>query len=254
MKRKTILKTALWSTASVSAYFFTANATIIHLYHHKDPEIQEYVEQNLEKIIKEQEQKIIISYPAERPKIEYIFPREYLSLGASGIYNDKNNTMYLPSGLLTKPEWDWGDLAATFFTFNSTADAKRVVDHELAHFYCDTIKEKVLGKNYHLLETSYFIYEERIASQLINEGIAKYFENRMNGEDKKPLRFEEWPTELNGFSNHVIYNGGYAVVKPVIDQYGEKGIQFLLFNPPTSKELFTPEEYQQRILRDIAKL
>jgi len=254
MKRKTILRTLFWSGIAAAAYFPMANATVIHLYYHKDPEIKEYVEQNLEHIIEQQEEKIGITYPEERPKVEYTFPEEYIFLGASGVYNDKENTIYLPSGLLTKPEWDFGDFMATIFTFNSTADAKRVLDHELAHFYCDRMKEQALGQNYHIFEVNYFIPEERIANQLINEGIAKYVENKMNGEDKEIFPFEEWPTEINGFSNRVIYDGGYALVRPFIDKHGEKGIQFILFNPPTPTELFTPEQYQKRIMDDIAKL
>ena len=89
---------------------------------------------------------------------------------------------------------------------------------------------------------------------MINEGIAKYVENKMNGEDNDPFPFEEWPTEIKGFSNRVIYEGGYALVRPIIDKHGEKGIQFLLFNHLTPKELYTPEEYQEKILTDIAKL
>jgi len=254
MRRKTILRAILWSSFTAAMYFPSSIATTLHLYRHKDPDIEAYVQENLEQIIEQQEEKIGISYPAERPKIEYLFPEEEIYSGFVGLYDNKEDTIYLPSGLLTTPEWDFGDFMATIFTFNSTADVKRVLDHELTHFYCDGIKEQVLGQNYHIFEVNYFIPEERIANQLINEGIAKYVENKMNGEDNDPFPFEEWPTEIKGFSNRVIYEGGYALVRPIIDKHGEKGIQFLLFNHLTPKELYTPEEYQEKILTDIAKL
>lgn len=249
-----VLRTAFWSAFTAAFYFPTADITTMYLYHHKDSDIEAYTNENLELIIKKQEEKIGITYPAERPAIEYILPEEYRILGLYGLYDDREDTIYLPSGILVKPEFNLSDFITTIATFNSTADVKRALDHELAHFYCDKVREKALGKNYPTLQIFILFPEERIAYKLINEGIARYFENSLNGEYKRPYPFEKWPTQLEEFSNDVFYQGGYALVKPVIDQYGEKGIQFLLFNPPTPDELFTPKEYKERMLRDIAKL
>ncbi|MDP3698877.1 MAG: hypothetical protein Q8R47_04780 [Nanoarchaeota archaeon] len=256
-KKRFILKTAFWSAVSAAMYFPAAEMTTLYLYYRKDPDIEAYVQNNLEKNIEEQEEKIGITYPTERPKIEYLIPEEYPSFGLAGLYGLYHNgkdTIYLPSGVLIKPEPDFSDFITKIATFNHTVDVKRTLDHELAHFYCDKMKEKALGKNHHAFQKYFSFPEEIIADQLINEGIAKYFENKMNGEDKKKFSFEEWPSEIDQFSGRVLYQGGYAIVKPIIDRHKEKGIQFLLFNPPTPTELFTPQEYQERILIDIAKL
>lgn len=253
-KKRLILKTTFWSAVAASVYFPASLAVTLHLSQHEDPDIEVYIQENLEQIIEEQEEVLGITYPAERPTIKYVLPEEHLFRGIIGLYNDRTDTIYLASGLLTKPSWDFTDFIATIATFNSTEDGKRVVDHELAHFYCDKIKEQVFGDKHSISDFHYLLSkEERVSQRLINEGIARYVENRMNGEED-PFPFEEWPTEIKSFSNEVIYDGGCALVKPVIDQYGEKGIVFLLFNPPTPKELFTPQQYQERILKDIAKL
>lgn len=252
-KKRLILGTAFWSAFTAAVYFPFSIITILHLYQRKDPDIEVYVRENLEQLIQEQEKTLGIIYPADRPTIQYTLPEEQRLVGLLGLYRDGKDTMYLPSGILTKPEWDFDDFIATIATFNNTANVRRVVDHELAHFYCDKIKEKVFQNNYPI-----FYYclsdEERMGHILINEGIAEYVENKMNGEDEEPLSFQDWPSDVFQFTSKEIYQGGYALVKPIIDQHGKKGIQFLLFNPPTPKELFTPKKYQERILTGIAKL
>src|SRR3989344_899452 len=187
-KKRFILRTVFWSAFTAAVYFPTSEVVTIQLYYHKDPAIQAYVEQNLEQIIEKQEKKIGITYPTERPKIEYTF------------------------------------------------------------------LEKALGKTYHLHQMRLFIPTEFIANQLINEGIATYIETKTNDMEKKVISFNQWPLTVEQFSDYEIYHGGDALRKPIIDQYGEKGIQFLLFNIPTSKEVFTPKEYQKRVLNDLAKL
>jgi|SRR3989344_4639759 len=255
MNKKIILKSIFWSGLTAAIYFPASIATTIHLSGHEDPDIQEYVDENIEQIIERQEEKIGMTYPKERPKMEYLIPDYYqlMSPGIIGAYRDDTDTLYLSSGILVEPGWELGDFIATIATFNNTASAKRTLDHELAHFYCDKVKEQVLGKEYHLFYRR-LSEEELIAHRLINEGIAKYVENTINGEDDSLLLLENWPVETEQFSGHMVYQCGYALVKPIIDKHREKGIQFLLFNPPLPKELLTPEQYQERILTDIRKL
>ena len=254
-KIKKIKRIFFWSAITAALYVSSTDISTEYLYRHKDSEIEQYVQENLEQVIQKQKEKIGINYPTERPKIVYTFPERYIGRGNIGLYNDQQDTIYLPSGLLTHPKWDFSDLIAVITTLNHTANVKRVLDHELTHFYCDKLKERVLGR-YYLLAQNHLLFseEELLADKLINEGIAEYVENSMNGEDKKKFNFQEWPLEIEQFTNDTIYRGGYALIKPIIDQYKEKGIQFLLFNPPTEKELLAPQEYQKRTLKDLAKL
>ncbi|MBI4147070.1 hypothetical protein HY494_00265 [Candidatus Woesearchaeota archaeon] len=253
-KIRFILKAARWSAFTAAVYFPASLVSTLYLYRQKDLDIEMYVQENLEQIIEKQEEKLGITYPAERPKIKYFFPEQKIHLGVMGLYDDGEDAIYLPSGLLTRPEWNWGDFVATIATFNNTADAKKILDHELAHFYFDKIKEISLGRDYHIFRPWGFSPEESIADRLINEGIAAYIENVMNGEEERPFNLQDWPSETKQFSNEVIYRGGYTLVKPIIDKYGEKGIHFLLFNPPIPAELFTPKEYQEKAFEKLAKL
>lgn len=253
-KKRFIVNLVKKSAYGASLFVSTSIATRLYLYQNKDPEIEEYVQKNIEQIIKEQESKLGMTYPKERPAIYYTLPEQYRFGGIVGLYYPEKDTIRLASGILIKPERDFSDVIATIATFNKTESAKRTVDHELAHFYCDKLKEKAF-RNYSIFELYFLLLpEERMGQRLIDEGIAKYVENRMNGEIEEPLSFQDWPSDILQFTNKEIYRGGYTIVKPIIDQYGEKGIQFLLFNPPTPKELFAPKKYQERILVSIAKL
>jgi len=251
---KCILRKVALASIGIGASLIASDITTTYLYFQEDPDIEEYVQENLELFIEKQEKELGISYSAKRPSIEYLIPKENIPLGVIGLYDNANDTIYLPSGLLIRPRWDFNDTMVTIVTFNRTAYAKRVLDHELAHFYCDKVKEQVLGKNHHLSNIYMFIPEERIANQLVGEGIAKYIENKMNGEDHGLYPFKDWPSDIEDFSNKEIYQGGYTIVRPIIDQYKEKGIHILLLNLPTEEEIFKPLDYQKRIFRKLAEL
>lgn len=250
---RSVKKIVFCTAASAALYFSSIPVSTIYLYRHKDPDVEKYANENLERLIRNQEKKIGITYSLERPEIEYVFPEKYVFSGSAGIYDDTKNIIYLPSGLLTTPGWNPGDLMVAIATFNHTKETKRVLDHELAHFFCDSLQEQVFGKPYPPWEFRHLLSrEELLADKLINEGIARYVENAMNGEEE-PCSFQEWPSTIKDFSNSTIYQGGCAIVKPIIEQYGEKGIRYLLFNLPDPKEIFLPQEYQERILAILAK-
>src|SRR3989344_2378284 len=178
-KKRFIIKTALLSAFTAAVYIPASMVTTLHLYQRKDPDIEAYVQENLEQLIQEQEKTMGITYPADRPTIHYTLPEDKRIVGLLGLYMMEKDTMYLPSGILTKPEWDFSDFIATIASFNNTYNVKRSVDHELAHFYCDKIKEKVFQNKYPLFYF-YITDEERMGQLLVDEGIAEYVENKMN--------------------------------------------------------------------------
>jgi hypothetical protein len=122
--------------------------------------------------------------------------------------------------------------------FPSIEKTKQVVEHELGHFYVDNLIKK-LGKT----EINYIGFK-KISKEIIGEGIAEYFARVMN--DKK--NFPNETVDSNNF-----YSESFYLVKPIIDKYGEKGIEYLLFNLPTIKELNLPREYQERILKKLSE-
>ena len=42
-------------------------------------------------------------------------------------------------------------------------------------------------------------------------------------------------------------------MKPIIDQHGARGIDFLLLNPPTENDLTDLPKYQRLVLEDLAR-
>ncbi len=214
---------------------------------------QEYVEANLEQILKRQERKVSIAFPQRRPLIIYHLP-ENSDENDLGKYKLDENTIYLRGDMLDTIDWNFSQARAT-------------LDHELAHWYCDTLSES-LGKgdwpDYNHSDT----LEQSLALRLLSEGIAEYVERTMNGGEDS-FDEEEWPKSVLGFimpmlppnsagpdyilNSRVIYDGGYHLVKPIIDKYGPQGIEYLMFDPPTDEELFDLPSYQKRILQELAQ-
>ena len=214
----------------------------------KEGEVKTYVDQNLEQLIQEQEETLNIAYPPTPPPLQYSLPPEKKMYGASGLYDYENNVIYLRSSFLDPPEWDLNI-------------AKETLHHELGHYYMDTLSERLVNHNYPYYPDAMPL-TEMLGIKLVSEGTASYIERRMNGEQEDTFNDDDWPKNIQGFFFHpllpflrpeIIYGGGFHLVKPIIDQHGEWGIQYLIFNPPTEQELFTLPLYQQRILEELSR-
>jgi hypothetical protein len=128
-------------------------------------------------------------------------------------------------------------------------NAKKVIAHELGHYYCDKLNEKLFNYG--------GIWNSRINRKIITEGIAEYFEHETCG---KPSEFKEseWPKsykELERLSKkkkeELIYDGGASLVKPLIDKYGRSAVECLIYNPIKDSEILNHKSYQQRIEKRI---
>ncbi|KYK26577.1 hypothetical protein AYK26_07390 [Euryarchaeota archaeon SM23-78] len=128
--------------------------------------------------------------------------------------------------------------------------------HELGHFYFDRLCKKLgLGfqtKEYdgkpHITEW----WEAR--NCLINEGIATYFEKEINkGKDdfndiEYPHTIKEFLHNNYGFLQKLYYNGGYHLVKPILDKFRvEEGCKIITLDLPTREEMINLSEYRERI-------
>ncbi len=218
----------------------------------RDPEVQRYVEENLEKIIEAQEIKMNLVYLSFPKNIQYLLPVEETDADTLGIYNNRTDTIYLQSGRLTTPGFNWGDFAVRV-TVRDAEKTKAVLDHELGHFYCDKLSES-LGRgswpsNWYLNKTT----DELISIELVSEGIAEYFERTMNkGADN--FTDSSWPKKITGFyvdQFGLLYDGGYHLVKPILERHGENGIIYLMFKPPNATELLDLPNYQKKALIEL---
>lgn len=211
----------------------------------KEGEFKTYVDQNLEELIQEQEDTLDINYPKERPIIHYyIHPGKK---GAYGSYDYKTNEIFLLSDQYEPPEWDF-------------ATAKDTIHHELAHYYLDMLSEQLVHADWPKYEDDMSL-AQMLGIKLISEGTATYIERRMNGQEDT-FTDQDWPKSVQGFVFHplmpvpkseIVYEGGFHLVKPIIDQYGEKGIKYLMFNPPKEQEILNLPLYQQRILEELSQ-
>ncbi len=255
---KRLLLGALAGASIYTTYEYTPPITRYLLCQYKDDEIEEYVEEKLENIIQNQEQKLGIHYP-KRPRIEYKLPEEWRERAAEGIlgmYRSQEDTLYLNSGLLTHYVPDFGDTIALFLTAGRMGDVFSVLNHELGHLYCDSLAEAAGFGDWPQFDKE-MDSGEIIGIRLIAEGIAEYIKKEAMGETEDTFQDHEWPQDLQQFYGsgtgnvHLIYNGGYHLVKPVIDQHGKQGMLYLMIFHPLEKDLMDLPQYQQQILEQI---
>jgi len=255
---KRLLLGALAGASIYTAYQYTPPVTRYLLCQYKDDEIQEYVEENLEEIIKNQEKKVGIRYP-KHPKLEYKLPEEWRESAADGIlgmYRSEEDTIYLNSGLLTHYIPDIGDTIALLLTNGGMGDALITLNHELGHYYCDSLSEAAGFGNWPVFDKE-MDSAEIIGIRLIAEGIAEYIQKKAAGEMEDTFQDSEWPQKIERFygdgtgDTRLIYNGGYHLVKPVIDQYGKQGMLYLMIFHPLERDLENLPEYQKEILEQI---
>lgn len=200
-------------------------------------DIERHIVENLDAILAQQEEQLGITYFG-KPQLQFSLPaalveqNSLVTLWYAGIY--ENNAIYL-----------------NLSGFDNYTGAKETLDHELGHFYTEKLHE-----SWGLGIWPVYTYDEpysdsNICLKLIDEGIAEYFSRAMNnGADA--FKDTNWPISVFGFwENHVINDGGYHLVKPIIDAYGEEGIAYLISNPPTEEELFFLPLYQQQALDDL---
>ena len=219
-------------------------ATLVHAIssEKKEGEVRRYVETNLTTLIREQEKKLGIHYPEQLPIIYYHLPEDKkLTLG---LYDPETNKIFLQN---EQYKFDW-----------DAEDVYNTLNHELGHYYLDRLSEKLTNNDWP--EYTNMTALEKMSVKIVSEGIATYFERKMNG-NEDTFTDEKWPRALGGFfsswdltpKNEIVYDGGYHLVKPIIDQYGEKGIQYLMFNPPKLSEMYSLPLYQQRIIEELSE-
>jgi len=103
-----------------------------------------------------------------------------------------------------------------------------LIDHELGHALTDQISHRLSGKTWPA-ETSFETYWEVIEIRILTEGVADFFRNMLSSDTTSSVKNlpnnsqdELWQTKK------WIYDGGYWTVKPIIEKYGEKGIEYII--------------------------
>jgi len=165
------------------------------------------------------------------------------------MYTAENDTIYLPpNGFNFSPKIQLTSVEQYLFLLGLINNVKDIIDHELGHFYIDKLNESLGKGNFEIDDTS---KEDIIRTKLLSEGVAVYFDKTING-GKDNFKDSDWPKETEDFlKRKTHYDGGFHFVKPIIDAYGKKGIEYLICNPPTKEDLKDLSEYRQRALQEL---
>ena len=184
--------------------------------------------------------------------------------GACGLYNRDKGTITInlecaanaEQGLLAKLKREISD--------DSRANLEGTIRHELAHSHNQGNIDRLMNeiplayfKDPDALDIDSALFRA-ISIQLLNEGIATY-KGGLSVDRHGYVNFDESVSfginsflPLDPLENRIYYTLGFGLVKPIIDRYGQDGINYLWKNPPTPKDLMRPFSYQQRMLDELA--
>lgn len=223
-----------------------------------DNGVREQIEPHLEEIMKAQEERVGIKHGGKPAIVYKIDFNPFVWISAQ--YKPKEDALYL------NPHVHWFIKMQKLLGFAvdpALWDAKTVVEHELGHFYTDKLGEQMGNGN--SLDFSHTSDSESLGLRLVTEGIGEYFGRKGKGQlEHDVFSNAEFPQDNEGWLNLMrphnleylflcLYQGGYHLVKPILDQDVERGIRYLIVHPPTERDLNDLPVYQQRALDVLAK-
>src|SRR3989344_594173 len=233
----------IFTAAGIALFSYITSPVTFYLYSKTESRsVREYVEKHVDDLIEEQEDSLGIRYPG-RPTFHYQLPEDTISIldgfgsCSFGRYNQDEDTIYLRSGVLRTPERSIDELLIHILTWGKTAEARVIVSHELSHYYTDKRGQELMGRDWipsdrelnDLLRNKV----EVMAFVTVVEGIAVYVQKRI---------YPDLDFEYGGRK----YEQGFQFVKPIINQFGSRGIDYLIVNTPTAEELQSPEAYWKK--------
>lgn len=106
----------------------------------------------------------------------------------------------------------------------------RLIDHELVHMYANQMSLRILKRIWP--DTILLTTSENFCRNMLSEGVAVYYTNLARGDTANSI---EWlPTSSSDIiwldSKSIIYQGGYYLVKPILDKFGERGLLYIIQN------------------------
>ena len=139
------------------------------------------------------------------------------------------------------------------FYKKETAQFMSLLDHELGHALADQIARRAGKTMWPVL---------CCGERVISEGIAEFFECEKpepevkSGDDYFPAegRVNFWDSNAG---KRAIRVGGHWLVRPILEKYGGKGIEYLVthkFDPPENGNMReAAKEYQKKALEELGK-
>ncbi len=251
LKTKKIIRRALVVYSVTLLSWISSPFVFNNLSKREDEDVREYVQENIEEIISAQEAEMGIKYNG-RPNFRYRLPESMMysldgfSGGVLGWYSQDEDTVYLRSGVLTTPNGGINDFLAELFTWGRTSETKPVLDHELVHYYTDKRGRELTGEDWippaEILQL-WATDEDGQAFLTVVEGIAVYIEQRINCRQDSSLQ--------SNLSER--YQNGFFFVKPIIDPFGSRGIDYLIVNTPLARDIASPNAYYTKAFSKLSK-
>lgn len=218
-----------------------------------------YVDDNFSTMIDEHEQALGLE-DFDVPEVRFELPgnlEDYVSHPALvGLYHD--DRVYVKGKIHVTDRGHFTDRLrrlAFRFLMMDPVDLKDTLNHEWGHYYLDQL-HKSMGLGEWPPDTDNFSFGELFGVEIVSEGIARYIEYR---EKDLEIEVESWPKETRqyvevGLKDPIWGIFGYSLIKPIIDEFGNDGIKYLILNPPLEEDLVDLESYRRRALEELRDL
>ncbi|MBP6926392.1 MAG: hypothetical protein KBB70_01700 [Candidatus Pacebacteria bacterium] len=191
------------------------------------------------------------------PRMQFGAP-DYISSTANfgGCYDQSIRAMWVTSAYRTLIPFSAPGFAGDTNPLSETA--RMLIDHELGHALADQISYRTHRRIWP--DTSAWrnqTGDQNLADKILTEGVGEYF-GRLLGSDTTTSA--EWlPTGDGGFAwlmDSWPYYGGYWLVKPIIDRFGEQGIAYIAKHPLRFKDNKIRQAaylYQEKAFKKLSK-
>lgn len=132
-----------------------------------------------------------------------------------------------------------------------SSHTRPILSHELGHYYADQLSLRTGHGHWPQLEKKDLSDTELFGLTLVSEGMAVYFNRAINGGDDA-FTDEMYPKKPD-WSGWVDYDGGYHLIKPILDRYGERGMIYIMTHPPNSHDIALLPQYRANVLAALGK-
>ncbi|MDO8504718.1 MAG: hypothetical protein Q7S36_02585 [Candidatus Liptonbacteria bacterium] len=138
-----------------------------------------------------------------------------------------------------------------------------VLRHELGHAFIDQVSQRIGNGIWPANETDMKKYDwyRTYGTRILSEGSAGFFGygtpeiDRTKGELSLPAESDHdyW---LSNSANEALYAGGFWLVEPILEEFGERGLEYIVTHPldfPDGRARQAAKEYQKRALAELGK-
>ncbi|MEK6909638.1 MAG: hypothetical protein AABW61_01015 [Candidatus Aenigmatarchaeota archaeon] len=233
----------------------------VHKAHNR---IKPFLEANVVALMKEQERKLGVKFTSI-PKFEFMYPLTTSERNFAAEYDNNGDVIKIsPASVLVGNE-SFLERILNKLTLGQERELRQSLHHDLSHAYLEQRRRAMEkdGKHAPKIKSGSKITPVGMGSafafKLLEEGIATYIERLMSDDDRSfnSLDAKDYLDEIaraakiTDWSNVNLtyaYGPGFQLVKPIIDRYGSRGIDFLLLNPPKVNNLSNLKQYQSEVM------